>query len=542
MPRTPLHVRFSFFVCVLVFLGSACQPEKKRAAGVPDSGVQGDGGVLCGNGKLDTGEQCDDGNARSLDGCSSSCRIEPGFACSTVNAPCTFSPSCGDGFLESGEACDDANHVSGDGCSSACQLEAGWVCTEEGAPCKAAACGDGLIAGTEECDDHNNVSGDGCTADCHLEKNFKCDTAGAPCTVAVCGNGVREGLEQCDDGNNDMGDGCAPDCTREPHCVSGVCDVVCGDGVLLPSEQGDPNACDDGNLRNGDGCSSTCRREKDFSCDYALIPSPDNFIAPIVYRDFCGDHDDTVKCGGSISHPDFQHYSGSVPTVGLVKDTLDAEGKPAFLSTIGPPGHAQELTDEPNFKTWYRDSPQSKTKVDTLVLPRQMDGSYVFDTTAFFPLDGFGWPTLGLEPLKSAGSTNHNFSFTSEVRYWFEYKGTEVLSFRGDDDVWVFINRKLVMDLGGLHPPAAGTVNLASQASALGLTVGGIYETVVWQAERHTQGSNYRLTLNNFETRHSLCKSMCGNGVVDAAEGEECDDGNNVSGDGCSATCHGELN
>ena len=69
---------------------------------------------------------------------------------------CGDSPEayCGDGNLDPGEECDDGNNVSGDGCSSACREE---------------FCGDGIIQPGEECDDGNNVNGDGCSALCLLE-------------------------------------------------------------------------------------------------------------------------------------------------------------------------------------------------------------------------------------------------------------------------------------------------------------------------------------------------------------------------------------
>jgi cysteine-rich repeat protein len=98
----------------------------------------------CGNGVIDAGEACDDGNFVDTDSC-------------TVCAVAV----CGDGTAQSGigEQCDDGGTVSGDGCSDICQNE---------------YCGDGIVqAGIgEECEDYNSVNGDGCFAFCRLEVDW----------------------------------------------------------------------------------------------------------------------------------------------------------------------------------------------------------------------------------------------------------------------------------------------------------------------------------------------------------------------------------
>ena len=153
----------------------------------------------CGNGKLDAGEACDDGNRIDGDDCDSNC---------------TFT-ACGNGIVTAGEACDDGNLLDTDTCTSKCALN---------------VCGDGLTnAETEECDDGNAVNGDGC------DKN---------CKVTACGNGIVTSGEECDDGNLLNGDGCDSSCRTER----------CGDQRLEGDEQ-----CDDGNTADGDACSSVCR-------------------------------------------------------------------------------------------------------------------------------------------------------------------------------------------------------------------------------------------------------------------------------------------
>jgi fibro-slime domain-containing protein len=115
-------------------------------------------------------------------------------------------------------------------------------------------------------------------------------------------------------------------------------------------------------------------------------------------------------------------------------------------------------------------------------------GIYVFDSDAFFPLDGMGF--------SNTPGQSHNYHFTTEVHVLFEYQEGQVFTFRGDDDLWIFVNGKLALDVGGLHEALEGTIDFDAQAAALGITPGQNYEMDIFHAERQTSESNFRIETN----------------------------------------------
>jgi len=200
--------------CARVQGGADTPPGAGGAAGSKtDVGAR---PAACGDAQVDAqaGEVCDDGNTKSGDGCSSDCKtIEKDYACPTAGKPCTYLVRCGDGVLGGIEQCDPPN--VGHGCSTDCRIEPGYVCSLPPTPanpsqpstCHKTVCGDGVREGAEACDDGNVIDGDGCASSCTFEPNCTSGTC-----ASKCGDGLKLPPEGCDDGNTADADGCSHDC------------------------------------------------------------------------------------------------------------------------------------------------------------------------------------------------------------------------------------------------------------------------------------------------------------------------------------------
>jgi fibro-slime domain-containing protein len=198
-------------------------------------------------------------------------------------------------------------------------------------------------------------------------------------------------------------------------------------------------------------------------------------------------------------HPDFEHFAGADPTYNLVGPTLGTDLKPVYASkcevpnppqlSICPTG--QMTTGKANFDQWYRLADGVNMPYLVYFMFGQGAGGVItFSSDYFFPLDNAGWMD---PPATGNDGKPHNFSFTTELHTKFKYNGGETFKFTGDDDLWVFINGKLAIDLGGLHGPLNGSVDLDAKAADLGIAKGSTYPLELFHAERHTTASHFRL-------------------------------------------------
>jgi len=180
----------------------------------------------------------------------------------------------------------------------------------------------------------------------------------------------------------------------------------------------------------------------------------------------------------TYKHPDFGGPKDPQNAPGLVNAKLGDGRKPTRTKAF--PKVAVKLGD------WYATIPNVNTAyvVDFWLEP--VGDSFVLDSSRFFPLDD-----VSSAESKQNDDDNQprNFGFTTELHTSFRYKGGEVFTFRGDDDVFVFVDGKLVVDIGGVHGPTEGSVKIDEQ----NLTLGNVYTLDLFQAERNPTGSNFRI-------------------------------------------------
>lgn len=164
--------------------------------------------------------------------------------------------------------------------------------------------------------------------------------------------------------------------------------------------------------------------------------------------------------------------------------TYNYAGGPADCSTTFTPG-----SDTAFKNIVFRDSIPFIQRKDLGANTYQFSRFGAASVAGFVPLDGRGF---GHEGKRDLSGNLHNYGFCMEIHTQFEHTSGMVFNFNGDDDVWLFVNNTLVMDLGMVHTSASGIVSLDD----LPLTFGETYPMDFFYCERQTFGSSIDLITN----------------------------------------------
>ena len=450
----------------------------------PMAGGGGAGGMTGAGGTVVTGS----GAATGMGGAAARTGGATGGA---TTPPWTPPAGCGDGVVTAPERCDDGNTMPFDGCSSDCQIEP--TCAGAG-PCTS-KCGDGIVIG-EDCDDGNTVDGDGCSSACKVEAGFTCAQPGLSDPILV--PAVYRDFRFHNPADFE------PGITGQSKASTGMVSLdLDGDGKPVFA-----SVSHDGGIQIGS--------KESFALWYRNTATINHANASKLALWSTGNGTFANRWGANGEKwpvTEAAYYCGNVGN-----ENLDANGaKIPCTSSFGSTDCDKELAKG---YTMLKCTLTNSSYTALFVVDR-VDG-----TPLFFPVDGDSFTPASeltyanIPPLydtaanwthdtdASGKDVLHNFSFTSEIRYWFKFdpdKGYK-LDINGDDDVWVFINKRLAIDLGGIHSPVEGSVTLDSAAGTkFGLDAGKVYEVVVFQAERQTNSSTLKITLGGFNTAPSEC-------------------------------------
>lgn len=557
---------------------TASEPAPTLEAGAPEPDAEAGTTHRCGDGKKDPGEECDDGNNASTDGCSPDCKIEiagDDDVCPGQTLPLAIVGTTYKGTVSATTATAYDQYVGS--CGGTLGKERVYAVTPAISgvmAAKVASAAPSIVYARRTCDDDQTEAACGessgaangeplriavtkdepvylfVDATKGLESDFTLDVEIA---ISQCGDGFAQSPEQCDDGNLDSGDGCAPDCTFESGGVVTTCP---GETINLHGTGDSPRRVSFAGTTAGasSGLSITACTSLGPNTVYAVVPDIDgsmnaslvaNYASSVLHsRTECNDGTTSIDCvEGAVA---LQTSNLSFPvqafrTYYLIVDSSLVGSGPYTLDVVVTPGacgngvrESTEQCDDGN--TSAEDGCAADCTLEAvdpasdacpgapLSLPLKEDGTYGRTITSS-TVNLAGTLTTALTGCKTAPANDAVYAVTPQVN------GRLTATVRGDYDSMIFVRSSCA---------ATGFTDLACASSVNGNGPETVTVPVVANTPLYLVVDGARAGANGmFQLDVVLRPASCGNNLIDG--GEQCDDGNAADGDGCSSTCQIET-
>ncbi|MBR5032071.1 MAG: fibro-slime domain-containing protein [Treponema sp.] len=205
---------------------------------------------------------------------------------------------------------------------------------------------------------------------------------------------------------------------------------------------------------------------------------------PIIVRDFIGCDRPVDPSLTAYKHPDFENKAigtGILPD--LLEETLDKDKKPVFNNN--KPTASLHIQSKESFSQWFRTIEGVNKEVRKTITFESINNSseYEFIDEWFLPINGEGFGDSLCE------NDPRNYNFTVEATFYLLCKENTPIVFTcsSDDDLWLFVNNKIAVNLGGLHPKEIATEPINPED--FNAKPGDYMEIKVFKAERCATGS-----------------------------------------------------